>query len=82
MPKTKSSSIKTKERLYQNRLELLVDKARYEKELEDFADQIRFRIRMQENLGIDPLLNTFDILDLQEISLRLKKINLKQKVKH
>lgn len=37
---------------------------------------------MKTNLKQSPILDTFDLLDLQEISLRCKKINKKSKVKH
>ena len=45
------------------------------------ADSVRLRVRMDRNFEIDPMLNTFDLLDLQEMSMRIRHLNSRKRMK-
>ena len=53
----------------------------YAKELEDCIQTKQHRLQMKENLQVDPVMDTFDLLDLQETHLRQYQINRKGKMK-
>ena len=36
---------------------------------------------MDRNFEIDPMLNTFDLLDLQEMSMRIRHLNSRKRMK-
>ena len=60
---------------------MMEEKGVYAKELEDCIQTKQHRLQMKENLQVDPVMDTFDLLDLQETHLRQYQINMKGKMK-
>ena len=46
-----------------------------QKELESYVQGIKRRLTMNVNKRVDPILDVFDMLQLQEVHLRTKAIN-------
>ena len=55
--------------LTQGKKEIMIDETKHEEELVGWIRQMRTRVKMKENYQCDPILETFDMLQLQEFSL-------------
>lgn len=53
-----------------------------QKELEDYVQGIKRRLTMNVNKRVDPILDVFDMLQLQEVHLKTKSINHKKQFKN
>jgi len=53
---------------------MVKDKTSYTQDLEDTFEDMRLRVRYNTNMGTEPIMQTFDLLMLQEMNLRAKLI--------
>lgn len=53
-----------------------------QKELEAYVQGIKRRLQMSVNKRVDPILDVFDMLQLQEVHLKTKSINQKKQFRN
>ena len=58
-----------------------VDKQTFVNELTSYVKEIQYRVHMSKNWSENPILDTFDYLDLQEAQLRIQQINARSENK-
>ena len=59
-----------KAKLKRDRADLLVNRLGYDEELIDYLQRIEYRTSTNQHYKYDPILKTFDMLTLQEASLK------------